>query len=271
MAGQCEFHPFEQAADVCGVCYADICEGCVTAVRSRPDPICRDCAITMSGVRGSTKPLVRGDKETVEARRAALQPAEPIEDELDGDDTEWIRDDAGGIRGKLNAMAAGFLPGNNSSRRSSSSTGGPKVNPGRAKKKAPKTGFSEDSAVHKLGQLRRDDDGPATEPAYSEDHSTPAVAAGVDSYVDEPTESSLESDFVSSGHTQSEPSPPAADTEFAAGSWPELDEELEQEPADSPEPPGPLAKPADRLADQAERDWSEASVADLSQDPFATR
>ncbi len=257
MAGQCEFHPFEQAADVCGVCYADICTGCVTTVRSRPEPICRDCALTMSGVRGSSKTQIRGDKSTVAARRAALHPQEPVEDQATADDTEWIRDDAGGIRGKLNAMAAGFLPGDGSGKKPNASQGRPGVGITRTKK-SPKAAFADDSAVHKLDQIRRGGSDPAAEPSKG-----PKRRGGEQPVVEHTP--SLSQEVETAG----------------PDAWPELDEdELEQSEIDGagqadwePLPEQDKASYAQpTLAKPTpEADWSEAAVPDLNQDPFTAR
>ncbi len=42
--------------------------------------VCKDCALTVSGVRGSGKPEVRGDRRTVKSRRKAYAATEQPED-----------------------------------------------------------------------------------------------------------------------------------------------------------------------------------------------
>ncbi|MDH5519216.1 MAG: hypothetical protein OEZ14_01665, partial [Acidimicrobiia bacterium] len=44
------------------------------------DMVCKDCALTVSGVRGSGKPEVRGDRRTVKSRRKAYAATEQPED-----------------------------------------------------------------------------------------------------------------------------------------------------------------------------------------------
>ncbi len=47
-------------------------------MKGRRDRVCKDCALTVSGVRGNGKPEVRGDRRTVKARRKAYaSDAEP--------------------------------------------------------------------------------------------------------------------------------------------------------------------------------------------------
>ena len=75
MNGHCDFHTYERAVDVCGLCYADICTSCALQLKGRKDPVCKDCALVVSGVRGSAKPEVRGDRRTVKDRRAAYAEA----------------------------------------------------------------------------------------------------------------------------------------------------------------------------------------------------
>ncbi len=78
MNGRCETDPFDQARNVCGLCYGEFCLGCLMDVKGRKYPLCRGCAIIASGVRAGAKPALRGPKRTAAARRTALQEA-PIQ------------------------------------------------------------------------------------------------------------------------------------------------------------------------------------------------
>ena len=80
MNGHCDFHTFEKAVDVCGLCYGDLCRRCVLPMKGRKDVVCKDCALTVSGVRGAAKPQIRGERRTVKERRKAYAEAGPAED-----------------------------------------------------------------------------------------------------------------------------------------------------------------------------------------------
>ena len=75
MNGRCENDPFDQARNVCGLCYGEFCPTCLVDVKGRKHPLCRECAIAASGVRAGAKPVNRGPKRTAAARRKALQEA----------------------------------------------------------------------------------------------------------------------------------------------------------------------------------------------------
>jgi hypothetical protein len=90
MTGLCRDHSFEPAADLCRMCGAEFCEGCL--VYPFRKPLCKTCAIAAAGVRaaGSPKPLKKADirkrlkafEEAQEARRSsdapALMPTKPL-------------------------------------------------------------------------------------------------------------------------------------------------------------------------------------------------
>ncbi len=80
MNGHCDFHTFERAVDVCGICYGDLCRNCALPLKGRKDSVCKDCALAVSGVRGGSKPEVRGDRRTVKQRRQEYAAAGPPED-----------------------------------------------------------------------------------------------------------------------------------------------------------------------------------------------
>ena len=80
MNGHCDFHTFERAVDVCGLCYGDLCRNCALNMKGRRDAVCKDCALTVSGVRGAGKTEVRGDRSTVKKRRKAYAAAGPSDD-----------------------------------------------------------------------------------------------------------------------------------------------------------------------------------------------
>ena len=77
MNGHCEFHIFEQAVDVCGLCFGDLCRSCALTLSGRRDTICKECALTISGVRGSVRIEIRGDRRTRKQRKAAYAAAAP--------------------------------------------------------------------------------------------------------------------------------------------------------------------------------------------------
>ncbi len=80
MNGHCDFHTFETAVDVCDLCYGDLCRSCALPMKGRKDRVCKDCALTVSGIRGNGRPEVRGDRRTVKSRRKAYASAEEPED-----------------------------------------------------------------------------------------------------------------------------------------------------------------------------------------------
>ncbi len=69
MNGYCEYHTFDRAVDVCNVCYGDLCRSCVVMLAGRRHATCKECVIDLSGVRTLARPVERGDKATVNARR----------------------------------------------------------------------------------------------------------------------------------------------------------------------------------------------------------
>ena len=73
MNGRCESDPFDQAIDVCPSCYGEFCSQCLVETKVRKHPLCRECALIVSGLRGGGKPVVRGDKKSADQRRAALK------------------------------------------------------------------------------------------------------------------------------------------------------------------------------------------------------
>lgn len=90
MTGLCRDHSFEPAADLCRMCGAEFCDGCL--VHPFRKPLCKACAIAAAGVRsaGSPKPLKKADirkrlkafEETKAARRSpdgsSLMPTKPL-------------------------------------------------------------------------------------------------------------------------------------------------------------------------------------------------
>ncbi len=223
----------------------------------------------MSGVRGGTKTPIRGDKSTVAARRAALQPQEPEVEHTEVDETEWIRDDAGGIKNKLSAMASGFLPGGGTKSRAVADTTRQGATTGRTKK-SPEAGYGEDSAVHKLGQLRRGE-APPDEP--------------VEAQVWTPEEDFPAGDPNSAEHDHQATDRPAPPADNPAGMWPQLGSDgtgNDSHPAPRPaweDQPEPSRRADDRsevtetgeTPEETVTRWSDVAAPDLSQDPFASR
>ena len=54
MTGLCREHSFESAAELCRRCGLEYCEGCVVYPFGSKKPLCKTCAIAMSGVRSHT-------------------------------------------------------------------------------------------------------------------------------------------------------------------------------------------------------------------------
>jgi hypothetical protein len=75
MNGRCETDPLDRAEDVCDGCYGEFCRRCLIYLPGRRHPLCTDCALHASGVRGRTKPQERGSRRTAKKRRAALAAA----------------------------------------------------------------------------------------------------------------------------------------------------------------------------------------------------
>lgn len=75
MNGRCETDPFDQAINVCGMCYGEFCQSCLVMVRGRKHPLCKECAIVSAGLRAGGKAAVRGSRKTANARRQALAEA----------------------------------------------------------------------------------------------------------------------------------------------------------------------------------------------------
>ncbi len=69
MNGYCEYHAFDRAVDVCNVCYGDLCRTCAVMLAGRRHATCKECVIDLSGVRTLARPVERGDRATVKARR----------------------------------------------------------------------------------------------------------------------------------------------------------------------------------------------------------
>lgn len=69
MNGRCDNDPFKRAVDVCDACHLDICDDCVVKLPGRRHPVCRDCALEMSGAVRSNRTKRRGDRRTARERR----------------------------------------------------------------------------------------------------------------------------------------------------------------------------------------------------------
>lgn len=54
LTGLCREHSFESAAELCRRCGLEYCEGCVVYPFGAKKPLCKTCAIAMSGVRSHT-------------------------------------------------------------------------------------------------------------------------------------------------------------------------------------------------------------------------
>lgn len=54
LTGLCREHSFETAADVCRRCGIEYCDRCVVYPFGPKKPLCKDCALVMSGVRSQT-------------------------------------------------------------------------------------------------------------------------------------------------------------------------------------------------------------------------
>ena len=81
MNGRCETDPLDRAVDVCDRCFGEFCETHLLRPKGRKHPFCNDCALSASGVRGSGKVELRGDRRTAKQRRKQLREAEALDDE----------------------------------------------------------------------------------------------------------------------------------------------------------------------------------------------
>ena len=72
MNGRCENNSIDLATNVCDSCYGEYCEECQIQLKTRKFPLCKDCAVIISGVRGNAKPDLNGEKKTANKRRKAL-------------------------------------------------------------------------------------------------------------------------------------------------------------------------------------------------------
>ncbi len=81
MNGRCETDSLDRAVDVCDSCYGEFCRSCLVVPRGRRHPLCTDCALVLSGVRGHSSPQQRGERGTVKQRRAELKAAAETTDD----------------------------------------------------------------------------------------------------------------------------------------------------------------------------------------------
>jgi hypothetical protein len=94
MNGRCETDPLDRAVDVCDRCYGEFCNDHLLRPKGRKHPLCSDCALTASGVRGSGKVTLRGERKTAKKRRKELHDAvtsdEQVFDFFDADPSTKI-------------------------------------------------------------------------------------------------------------------------------------------------------------------------------------
>ncbi|MEM9656023.1 MAG: hypothetical protein AAGA65_28310 [Actinomycetota bacterium] len=57
------------------MCYGEFCWNCLVETKGRQKPMCRECALVVSGLRPKSKAQIRGSKKTVKERREALRAA----------------------------------------------------------------------------------------------------------------------------------------------------------------------------------------------------
>lgn len=75
MNGRCETDPLDKAVDVCDRCYGEFCDSHLLHPKGRKYPLCSECALVASGVRGNSKVVHRGDRKTAKKRRKQLLEA----------------------------------------------------------------------------------------------------------------------------------------------------------------------------------------------------
>ncbi|MGI9614386.1 MAG: hypothetical protein ACR2QO_15855, partial [Acidimicrobiales bacterium] len=75
MNGRCETDPLDKAVDVCDRCYGEFCDSHLLRPKGRKHPLCGECALMASGVRGTSKIVLRGDRKTAKKRRKELLEA----------------------------------------------------------------------------------------------------------------------------------------------------------------------------------------------------
>lgn len=109
MNGRCETDPLDRAINVCDSCYGEFCASCLVSPKGRRHPICTECAIAASGVRGRADVTLRGPKKSAKKRREELANVEPdpmdeevftffdVDRDLDGRDTDGRDTDGSGV------------------------------------------------------------------------------------------------------------------------------------------------------------------------------
>ena len=75
MNRRCENNVADHAVDVCDSCYGEFCDDCLIYPKTRSHPICKECGLIASGVRGNTKVKRAGDKKSARSRRAEIHQA----------------------------------------------------------------------------------------------------------------------------------------------------------------------------------------------------
>ena len=75
MNRRCENNVTDHAVDVCDSCYGEFCDECLIYPKTRSHPICKECGLIASGVRGNTKVKKLGDKKSARSRREELHAA----------------------------------------------------------------------------------------------------------------------------------------------------------------------------------------------------
>lgn len=82
MTGHCRHHSFETAASVCNRCGAEYCSHCLVHPFGKSKPLCKDCAMTVSGVKMHAATLAMS-RRMVRARtkafgRRSIQPTREL-------------------------------------------------------------------------------------------------------------------------------------------------------------------------------------------------
>ena len=81
MNGRCETDPLDRAVDVCNSCYGEFCAACLARPKGHRHPVCTECTLIASGVRGKAQPQNKGSRRTAKKRREALKEQRSTEDE----------------------------------------------------------------------------------------------------------------------------------------------------------------------------------------------
>ncbi len=78
MTGRCRTHGFEPAASICHRCGAEYCGDCLVHPLGDSRPLCKDCAISLGGVRSQTVLPAMSKREIKNRAKMFRNPTRPV-------------------------------------------------------------------------------------------------------------------------------------------------------------------------------------------------